>query len=197
MSLAGHPLFLSFLLVDHWSMVWHTMVRKQCEIILIAAMAANRVIGRDNRIPWNIPGEQHHFRKVTWGHPLIMGRKTWESIGHPLPGRRNIVVTRDAAYSAPGAETAPSLAAALERCSHLEKVFVIGGGRIYEQALPQAHTLILTILARPVAGDVRFPEFSENGDFQLVSSVSVHGAEKYVINTYRRTGVSRFFQADP
>jgi len=80
------------------------------EIILIAAMAANRVIGRNNTIPWHIPGEQKRFKEITWGHPLIMGRRTHESIGRPLPGRRNIVVTRNRHYASPGCEIVHSLA---------------------------------------------------------------------------------------
>ena len=136
------------------------------EIILIAAMASNRVIGRNNRIPWHLPGEQKRFRKTTWGHAIIMGRKTHESIGRPLPGRRNIVVTRDQHYKAVGCEVVASLDHAYSLCEGDERVFNIGGQQLYRLGIKDADTLILTVLQEPVTGDASFPEFSET-DFQL------------------------------
>ena len=156
------------------------------EIILVAAMAANRVIGHRNSIPWHIPGEQQRFKELTWGHPLIMGRKTWESIGRPLPGRKNIVVTRNPSYRARGAEIVHSLSSALDLCQDQDKVFVIGGAQLYRLALPLADTMILSILKRPVTGDTYFPKFSENQDFQLISSRSIPASEPYRINVYRK-----------
>ncbi|WP_456385111.1 dihydrofolate reductase [Desulfolithobacter sp.] len=156
------------------------------EIILIAAMAANRVIGHNNTIPWDIPGEQARFKEITMGHSLIMGRKTWESLGRPLPGRRNIVVTRNKAYCAPGGETAHSLGEALDLCRNdmSSRVFIIGGEQLYRLALPLADTMILTVLDRPYPGDTSFPPFSED-DFQMVSSTPVTAAQPYTIQTWR------------
>ncbi len=105
-------------------------------VSIIVARARNGVIGKDNAMPWKIPGEQAYFKRITMGHPIVMGRRTWESIGRPLPGRRNIVVTRNAAYTAPGAEVAGSLGAALALCAGAAEVFVIGGAELYRLALP-------------------------------------------------------------
>lgn len=155
------------------------------EIILIAAMAANRVIGRDNAIPWHIPGEQKRFRAVTWGHTVIMGRKTHESIGRPLPGRRNIIVTRNNGYRSEGCEIAGSLEQAYALCGDEERVFNIGGEQLYRQGVRDADALILTVLADVVAGDAFFPEFSET-DFQLASSEYITAPRPYSIHTYMR-----------
>lgn len=155
------------------------------ELILIAAMAANRVIGRNNGIPWQIPGEQQRFRAVTWGHTLLMGRRTHESIGRPLPGRRNIVVSRNPAYRAEGCEVASSLEEAYALCGSAEKVFNIGGEELYRQGLAQADTLILTVLREEWDGDAFFPAFSP-ADFQLVAEEKVSGSTPYVIRTYRK-----------
>ena len=113
------------------------------EIILIAAVAENGVIGRDNALPWRLKADLAHFKATTSGHPVLMGRKTWESLGRPLPGRRNLVVTRDPAYSASGAEVFVSPEAALAAAG-ATKVFVIGGAEIYRQLLGRADVLMLT-----------------------------------------------------
>jgi len=126
-------------------------------IALIVARARNGVIGRAGRLPWHIPGELAHFKRSTMGHPIIMGRRTWESIGRPLPGRRNIVVSRDADYAAPGAEVATSLAAALGLCAAGDEAFVIGGADLYAQALPLAQRAIVTEIDADFDGDARFP----------------------------------------
>ncbi len=110
-------------------------------LTLIAARARNGVIGRNNQMPWKIPGEQPYFKRMTMGHPIVMGRKTWESIGRPLPGRRNIVITRDHAYTAVGADVAGSLDVALLLAGDVDKVFVIGGGQLYAEAMPRASRL--------------------------------------------------------
>jgi dihydrofolate reductase len=141
------------------------------KLVLIAAVARNRAIGRGNQLLWREPADQRHFRDTTMGHAVIMGRKTWESIAErfrPLPGRRNIVVTRSAGYAAPGAEVAGSLDAALERVQHDPRVFVIGGAQLYAQALPRANELILTEIDADFDGDAHFPrlppgEFAEVG----------------------------------
>ena len=156
------------------------------ELILIAAMAANRVIGRGNTIPWNIPGEQTRFKEITMGHSLIMGRKTWESIGRkPLPGRRNLVVTRNPEFRATGAEVVYSLEESLARTEGDEKVFIIGGAQLYRLSLEQADTLILTELEQEVAGDAFFPEFS-CPPFALVQTEDVTEPVHYSIRTYQR-----------
>lgn len=155
------------------------------ELILIAAMAANRVIGRQGDIPWNIPGEQTRFKEITMGHSLLMGRRTWESIGRPLPGRRNIVVTRNPVFRAPGAEVAHSLEEGLALTEGDEKVFIIGGSQLYRLALNRADTLILTELEQEIAGDAFFPAFS-CPPFALVRTEEVTGTTPYSIRTYQR-----------
>jgi len=122
-------------------------------VTLIAARARNGVIGRDNAMPWKIPGELAHFKRVTMGHPIVMGRKTWASIGRPLPGRRNIVVSRDRAFAAPGAEVVHDIGEAFARCADAPEVFVIGGAQIYEAALPSADRLLITEIDRDFEGD--------------------------------------------
>jgi dihydrofolate reductase len=155
------------------------------EIILIAAMAANRVIGRGSTIPWDIPGEQTRFKETTMGSSLIMGRKTWDSIGCPLPGRRNIVVTRQTDFQVSGAEVVHSLEQGLALTANEEKVFIIGGAQLYQLALAQADTLILTELDQEVVGDVFFPQFS-CPPFALVQTEEITEPVRYSIRTYQR-----------
>ena len=126
-------------------------------ITLIAARARNGVIGRDNRMPWKIPGEQAYFKRMTMGHPIVMGRKTWESIGRPLPGRRNIVVTRDHGYVATGAEVARSLDEAISLAGNAEQVFIIGGAQMYAEAMPRASRVLLTEIDTDFDGDTWMP----------------------------------------
>jgi dihydrofolate reductase len=128
-------------------------------VSIIAAVARNRVIGRDNAMPWHIPGELARFRELTMGHPIIMGRRTHQSIGRPLPGRRNIVISRDPAFVAAGCEVVSSLQAALTACSGAPEVFVIGGAQIYAAALALADRLLLTEIQADFDGDTRFPDF--------------------------------------
>jgi dihydrofolate reductase len=131
---------------------------------LIAAVAANSVIGSDNALPWRLPEDLKRFKALTLGHPVIMGRKTYESIGRPLPGRRNIVISRNTAYMADGCETASSLEAAIAACNGTtDEVFVIGGAQIYAEALPLAKRLYLTEICRAFQGDARFPAISRGG----------------------------------
>uniref|UniRef100_UPI0040578FB2 dihydrofolate reductase n=1 Tax=Candidatus Electronema sp. TaxID=2698783 RepID=UPI0040578FB2 len=149
------------------------------ELILIAAVAANGVIGRGNRIPWQIPGELTRFKEITMGHVLIMGRKTWDSLARPLPGRRNIVVTRDIAFTAPGAEVAHSLQEAIAAAGpKAEKIFVIGGEQIYSVALDKADALLLSRLDQPFDGDAFFPPFP-SPPFLLTHSERVAGPLPY------------------
>jgi dihydrofolate reductase len=128
-------------------------------ISLIVAMGQNRVIGRGAEIPWRLPADQQRFKRITMGRPIIMGRKTHASIGRALPGRLNVVVTRQADYDAPGCEVVGSLEAALVRAGDGE-AFVIGGHELYQRSLPIADRLYLTCLDLSPEGDVYFPEFN-------------------------------------
>ena len=129
---------------------------------LVIAQAANRIIGRDNRMPWHLPADLAHFKRVTMGHPVIMGRKTWESIGRALPGRLNIVISRTPSFAAPGATVVPSLDAAFLAAGAAEEAFVIGGGQIYAEALATADRIYLTEIATSVEGDPYFPAFDRS-----------------------------------
>ena len=131
-------------------------------IYLIAAVAANGVIGRQGRLPWHLPEDLKHFKRLTLGHPIIMGRRTWESLGGLLPGREHIVVTRTPGYDAPGAAVASSLAAALALCAGEPVVFVIGGREIFAEALPLAAGLVMTEIHRDYEGDTRFPPYERS-----------------------------------
>ncbi|HMM53427.1 MAG TPA: dihydrofolate reductase [Candidatus Desulfobacillus sp.] len=136
---------------------------------LVAAIAANGVIGSDNAMPWHLSEDLKRFKALTLGHAVVMGRRTFESIGRPLPGRRNIVVTRNANWRAPGCETAASLDEALALCGgDAGEVFVIGGAQIYAEALPRAQRLYLTEIHRDFPGDTRFPDFDRR-DWREVS----------------------------
>ncbi|MDR2881453.1 MAG: dihydrofolate reductase [Azoarcus sp.] len=129
------------------------------EIVLIAAVARNGIIGRDNALPWRLKADLARFRAVTMGHPVLMGRKTWESLAKPLPGRRNIVLTRQPGYQAQGAEVFASLGRALAALEGSERVFVIGGAEIYRILLQKADILLLSEVAADVPGDTSFPDF--------------------------------------
>jgi dihydrofolate reductase len=124
---------------------------------LIAAVAANGIIGADNRLPWHLSEDLKRFRALTTGHAVIMGRKTWESLPRALPQRQNIVVTRQAGFEAAGADVAHSFAAALAQVELPAPVFCIGGGELYRAALPFATKIHLTEIAREFEGDARFP----------------------------------------
>lgn len=126
-------------------------------IALIVAMAANRVIGRDNALPWHVPADLSHFKKLTLGKTVVMGRKTFQSIGRPLPNRHNIVVTRDPDWRADGVTVAHSLSEALARAVG-EEIMVIGGAGLYAESLPFAGRIYLTEIEAAPEGDTHFPE---------------------------------------
>lgn len=128
-------------------------------ISLIVAHDKNRVIGYDNAMPWHLPGDLKYFKEMTLGKPVLMGRKTFESIGRPLPGRRNIVITRNDDYEAEGVETAPSLEAALALVRGTEEIMIIGGEQIFTQALPLAEKLYITLIDHEFTGDTYFPDY--------------------------------------
>jgi dihydrofolate reductase len=124
---------------------------------LIVARARNGVIGRAGTLPWRLPEDLAFFKRTTMGHPIVMGRRTWESIGRPLPGRRSIVVSRQAGFAAAGAEVAASLDEALRLCDGSAEVFVIGGAQLYAEALPRADRLIVTEIDADFEGDTHWP----------------------------------------
>jgi dihydrofolate reductase len=126
-------------------------------ITLIAAVARHGVIGAGNTMPWHLPEDFAYFKRMTTGHPLVMGRRTFDSIGRVLPGRRSIVITRQAGWSHAGVETAHSFAEALALAGPADEVFVAGGGEVYAEAMPWAHRLLVTEVDLEPEGDVRFP----------------------------------------
>ena len=130
----------------------------QPAISMIVARSRNHVIGRDNQMPWKISADLQFFKRVTMGYPVIMGRKTWESIGRPLPGRRNIVVSRNANYEAAGGELASSLDAALNQLNEAPRVFVIGGEQLFTQAFDKADRLYITEIEMDIQGGDTFFE---------------------------------------
>lgn len=136
-------------------------------ISMIVARSSNHVIGKNNQLPWKISADLQFFKKVTLGYPIIMGRKTWESIGRPLPGRRNIVVSRNSEYQAKGAELVLSLDEALQSLREFERVFVIGGQQLFNQAFPLADQLFITEIELKVEGDTFF-EVPDPQNWQIV-----------------------------
>ena len=131
-------------------------------VYLVAAVAANGIIGRDGKLPWHIPEELKHFKRLTLGHPVIMGRRTWESLKGPLPQRENIVVTHSPGYEAPGASVASSLEAALALCLGEPVAFVIGGTRLFEESMPLAAGMVITEIQRNYEGDTWFPQWDRS-----------------------------------
>lgn len=130
-------------------------------LTLIAAMASNRVIGKDNQLIWDFPDDLKRFKKLTLGHHVIMGRKTYESMNRPLPGRTNVVISRQKEYQAPGCIVVSSMVEALRKAENDRKPFVIGGAKIYELALPYADIMELTCIRHAYEGDTHFPEWDK------------------------------------
>jgi dihydrofolate reductase len=131
-------------------------------VSLIVAMARNRVIGADNKIPWHLPNELKLFKSLTMGHHIVMGRKTYESIGRLLPGRTTVIVTRQKDYAMPGAIVAHSIAEAVAACEGDDEIFVIGGADLFRETLPIADRLYLTTVDAEPEGDTFMPEFDES-----------------------------------
>jgi dihydrofolate reductase len=165
-------------------------------ISVVAAVARGGVIGRDNAIPWRIPEDAEHFRTLTLGHPVVMGRRTWDSLPdryRPLPGRRNVVVSRDRSWHADGAERAGSLGEALQLLEGAPQVFVIGGAELYADALPRADELLLTEIDSEVEGDTFFPSW-DRATFQEESRerhVSETGVAFSFVRYRRRRAAAR------
>lgn len=138
-------------------------------ISMIAAMADNRIIGADNDMPWHLPADLKHFKSITIGKPVLMGRKTYESIGRALPGRPNIVITTNKSYSLADATVVTSIEAAMQEASAYDEVMIIGGGSIYQSLLAQAQRLYLTFIDLKVAGDTQFPDYEANANWTEVA----------------------------
>ncbi len=147
-------------------------------ISVIAAVAQGGVIGGGNRLLWHISEDLKRFKSITTGHPVVMGRKTWESLGRALPGRRNVVITRQADYRAEGAETVGSLSEAVALFAPEEEVFIIGGGDIYRQAMPLADRLYLTEVEVKYDGDTYFPDWSSEQWIEVLNERHERG-EKF------------------
>lgn len=163
------------------------------DLVLIAALARGRAIGRANQLPWHLPEDLAHFRRSTQGAPVLMGRRTWESLParfRPLPGRRNLVLSRQPQLDCPGAEVVPNVPQALQHCAGVPRVFIIGGAELYAQALPLADELLLTELALDVPdADAFFPAWDANA-FTEVARDMHHAAPPnafdFAFVTYRR-----------
>lgn len=160
------------------------------KLSLIAALAANGVIGRDNGMPWHLPEDLKRFRVLTMGHPIIMGRKTWDSLGRPLPGRTSIVVSRQDGLDIAGARVVPSLDAAVELAATVEggdEAFVIGGAQLYALALPRVDHLLLTEIADAFDGDTRFPDYDRSAWQETAREEAVSaGGLRYAFVDYAR-----------
>ena len=154
-------------------------------IAMIAAMANNRVIGKDNKMPWHLPEDLRHFKAMTLSKPVIMGRKTYESIGRPLPGRHNIVISRNDRLVIDGVTCVTSFEQALVSAGDCEEVVVIGGGQLYEQLLPKADVLYLTLIDLDVDGDTVFPDW-DDGSWEIENSETATNDKglQYSFNTF-------------
>ncbi|MFW1723471.1 type 3 dihydrofolate reductase [Vibrio parahaemolyticus] len=149
-------------------------------ISMIAAMADNRVIGKDNQMPWHLPADFAWFKRCTMGKPVVMGRKTYDSIGRPLPGRLNIVISRDESLSIEGVTTVTSVEKALEAAGNVEEVMIIGGGAIYASCLTMANKLYVTHIDAVVEGDTQFPDWGN--EFKETYSETYQADEKNAYN---------------
>ena len=147
-------------------------------VSLVVAASTNNVIGSDGGLPWHLPDDLRHFKRLTTGNPIVMGRRTFESIGRPLPNRRNIVMTRDPDYVAPGCDVVSSVREALDLLKDTDEVMIIGGGQVYRDFLPHADRIYLTRVQADVEGDTYFPDIDEAG-WRLVSSEPHAADEKH------------------
>lgn len=143
------------------------------KISLIVAMAENRVIGIKGQMPWHLSADLKKFKQITLGHPILMGRKTYESIGKPLPGRRNIVISRNPDYKIAGCEVFSDIQTALAGCGESEEIFIIGGAAFYEAMLPKADFLYLTEIHQTFDGDTYFPEINAQ-EWREIERLDIH-----------------------
>lgn len=149
-------------------------------VSLIAALDKNRLIGANNGMPWHLPADFKHFKKITMGKPVVMGRKTFESIGRPLPGRQNIVISRNG-FSADGITSVDSIDAALQLVNDIDEVMIIGGANIYQQMIEKADRLYLTHVEAECEGDAWFPEF-DMSEWNIINELFIHKDEKNNFN---------------
>ena len=147
-------------------------------------MAENRVIGDRNAIPWNIPSDQKRFKEITLGHPVLFGRITFESIGHPLPGRNNIVLSHRKEYAPRGAVAVRGLKEALDACEGADEIFVCGGGIVFHEMISLAHRIYLTVIHADFEGDVFFPDIPK--DFVEIMRQEIESAPKHDFVVYER-----------
>ncbi len=147
-------------------------------ISIIAALSSNNVIGRGNDLPWHLSTDLKRLKALTMGHHMIMGRKTYDSIGRPLPGRRFVVITRDPGFAVEGVETAHSLEEAIQRVTGDEEPFIAGGGQIFEQAIHRADRMYLTRIHAEIEGDAFFPDFDDVSEWQLTDAEHFEADEK-------------------
>jgi dihydrofolate reductase len=159
-------------------------------IAMIAAMANNRVIGKDNQMPWHLPADLKHFKKVTLGKPVIMGRKTYQSIGKALPGRRNIVISRQGVALSTDADWVQSIEQAFALVQHEAEVMIIGGAEIYRQVLPLADTLYITDIDLTVEGDAFFPDYQAVANWRESES-ELHQADPQNPHSYHFRTLNR------
>jgi dihydrofolate reductase len=145
----------------------------QARISIIVAMARNRTIGINNTLPWRCPEDLKHFKSLTMGHHMIMGRKTFDSIGKPLPGRTTVVVTRNRELKIEGCIVTHTLDEAIAACAGDEEIFIVGGAELYTQALPLADTIYLTEIQQDIIGDAHFPPFNQNAWREVKREVRV------------------------
>lgn len=156
-------------------------------ISLIVAHDKNRVIGSENQMPWHLPGELKYFKETTMGKPMIMGRKTFESIGRPLPGRKNIIITRNKNYHHEGIEVVTSLEEALENAGTVDEIMIIGGAEIFKVALPIADRLYITHIEHEFSGDTFFPEYGSEWTLTSQSDpIDTNQGFTYRYNIYER-----------
>jgi len=161
----------------------------------VVAMARNGVIGRDGALPWHLPADLKRFRAITMGKPIVMGRRTHESIGRPLPGRRNIVLSREATYQAAGCEVFAALDGALAALAASDEVMIVGGAALYAEALPKACRLYLTEVDAAPQGDVHFPSFDAS-EWREVEC-EAHGADAHNEHAYRFRVLERLSRTAP
>lgn len=157
-------------------------------IAMIAAMANNRVIGKDNQMPWHLPEDLRHFKAMTMDKPIVMGRKTFESIGRPLPGRQNIVISRQTHFTAPGITVVDSIDAAIKSAKQCDELVIIGGGQLYSTMLPKAERLYLTEINLNVEGDTFFPAWDDGSWYEesRVVEKNSDGLEYSFINLVKK-----------
>ena len=148
------------LLCDNMAVLYENKeTMSKSKISLIAAMAKNRIIGKNNKMPWHLPADLKHFKTITMSKPILMGRKTYQSIGRPLPGRKNVVISRNPNFRAEGCEVVDSIEGALDLLKDDEEIMIIGGGFLYSQCINKADKLLLTFIDLEVKGDTQFPEY--------------------------------------